>query len=109
VVRYGYETWSLALREEHRQRVFENRIRKGIFKLKRNEMLRGWRKVHNEELHNSYSLPSIINMIKSRRMRWAGHVARMEKRNAYRILLGNPEGKDHDVGGWMILKWILER
>jgi hypothetical protein len=72
----------------------------------------GWRKLHNEELHNLYSSPSTIRMIKSRRVRWAGHVARMgEKRNAYRIL-GNPEGKrplgNQDVGGWTILKLILE-
>jgi hypothetical protein len=54
----------------------------------------GWRKLHNEELHNLYSLPSIIRIIKSRRMRWAGHVERMgEKRNVYRLLLGKPEGK----------------
>jgi hypothetical protein len=54
----------------------------------------GWRKLHNEELHSLYSSPSIIRMIKSRKMRWAGHVARMgEKRNAYRILVGKPEGK----------------
>jgi hypothetical protein len=52
----------------------------------------GWRKLHNEELHSLYSSPSIIRMIKSRGMRWAGHVARMEKRNAYRILVGKPEG-----------------
>jgi hypothetical protein len=58
------------------------------------EVTGGWRKLHNEELHNLYSFPSIIRMIKSRRMRWAGHVARMgEKRNAYRILVGTPEGK----------------
>jgi transcription termination factor 2 len=54
----------------------------------------GWRKLHNEELYNLYSLPSVIRMIKSRRMRWAGHIARMEeKRNVYRILVGKPEGK----------------
>jgi hypothetical protein len=58
-----------------------------------NEVTGGWRKLHNEELHNLYSSPSMIRMIKSRRMRWAGHVARMgEKRNAYRILMGKPEG-----------------
>jgi hypothetical protein len=57
-------------------------------------MTGGWRKLHTEELHNLYSSPSIIRMIKSRRMRWAGHVVRMEaKRNAYRILVGKPEGK----------------
>jgi hypothetical protein len=70
--------------------------------------------LHNEELHNLYSSPSIIRIIKSRRMRWPGHVARMgENRNAYRILVDIPEGKrpleDQDVGGWTILKWILER
>jgi hypothetical protein len=53
-----------------------------------------WRKLHNQELHNLYSLPAIIRIIKSRRMRWAGHVARMgEKRNVYRLLVGEPEGK----------------
>jgi hypothetical protein len=64
-----------------------------IFGPKRDEVTGGWRKLHNE-LHNLYSLPSIISIIKSRRMRWAGHVARMEeKRNVYRILVGKPEGK----------------
>jgi hypothetical protein len=70
--------------------------------------------VHNKELHDLYSSPSIIRIIKSRRMRWTGHVARMgEKRNAYRLLVGKPEGKRPqgrlDVGGWIILGWILER
>jgi hypothetical protein len=72
----------------------------------------GRRKLHNEELQNLYSSPSIIIMFKSRRMRWAGHVARMGvKRNAYMILVGIPEchWEDQDVGGWIILKWILER
>jgi hypothetical protein len=65
-----------------------------IFGPKRDEVTGGWRKLHNEELHNLYSSPSIIIMIQSRRMRWAGHVARMgEKRNACRILVGKPEGK----------------
>jgi hypothetical protein len=65
-----------------------------IFGSKRDEVTGDWRKLHNEELHNLYSSPSIIRMIKSRRMRWAGHIARMgEKRNAYRILVGKPEGK----------------
>jgi hypothetical protein len=65
-----------------------------VFGAKRDEVTGDWRKLHNEELHNCYSSPSIIRMIKSRRMRWAGHVARKgEKRNAYRILVGNPEGK----------------
>jgi hypothetical protein len=81
-------------REEHRLRVFENSVLRRIFGQKRDEVTGGWRKLHNEELHNLYSSPSIIRMIKSRRMRWPGHVARMgEKRNAYRISVGNPEGE----------------
>jgi hypothetical protein len=65
-----------------------------IFGPKRGEVTGGWRKLHNEELHSLYSSPSIIRMINSRRMRWTGHVARMgEKRNAYGILVGKPEGK----------------
>jgi hypothetical protein len=65
-----------------------------IFRPKRDEVMGGWRKLHNEELRNLYSSPSIIRMIESRRMRWVGYVARMgEKRNAYRLLMGMPEGK----------------
>jgi hypothetical protein len=75
-------------------RVFENRELRRIFGSKRGEATRDWKKLSNEELHNLYSSPSIIRMIKSRRMRWAGHVAHMrEKRNAYRIFEGKPEGK----------------
>jgi hypothetical protein len=95
--------------------VSENRVLRGIFGPKRDEVIGGWRTLHNEELHNSYTSPSIIRMIKSRRVRWAGHVARMrEKRNAYRILMGNPERK-RPIGRprhrWEdnILEWILER
>jgi hypothetical protein len=84
----------ILLREEHRLRVFENRVLRRIFGPKRDEVTGGWRELHNEELHNLYSSPSIIRVIKSRRMRWAGIAARMgEKRNAYRILVGKPEGK----------------
>jgi hypothetical protein len=83
VVLYGYETWSLTLREEHRLRVFENRVLKRIFGPKRDEVTRDWRKMHNEELHNLYPSPSIMRMIKSRRMRWAGHVARMGRRGVH--------------------------
>jgi hypothetical protein len=70
-------TWSLTLREEHRLRVFENRVLRRTFGSKRDEVTGGWRKLHNEELHNLYSSPSIIRIIKSRRVGWAGHVARM--------------------------------
>jgi hypothetical protein len=74
--------------------VFENRVLRRIFKPKRDEVMGGWRKLHNEELHNLYSSPSISRMIKSRRMEWTGHVTRMgEKRNAYRIFAGKAEGK----------------
>jgi hypothetical protein len=74
--------------------VFENRVLRRIFGTKRDEVMRRWRKLHNEELHNLYSSPSIIRIIKSRRMRWPGHVARMgEKRNLYRLLVRKPEGK----------------
>jgi hypothetical protein len=74
--------------------VFENRVLKRIFGPKRDEVSGGWRKSHNEELHNLYPSPNIVRMIKSRRMRWAGYVARMgKKRNAYRILVGKPERK----------------
>jgi hypothetical protein len=82
VVFYGCETWSLISREEHRLRVFENRVLRGVFEPKRDEVTGEWRKLHNVVLHNLYSSPDIIRQIKSRRMRWAGHVARMgEGRN----------------------------
>jgi hypothetical protein len=80
VVLYGCETWSLSLKEEHRLRVFENRVLRRIFGPKRDEVTGEWRKFHNGELRDLYSSPSIIRMIKSRRMRWAGHVARMGRR-----------------------------
>jgi hypothetical protein len=70
----------LTLRDEYRLRVFENRVLRKICVPKRDEMTGGWRKLHNEEFHNLYSSPNIITMIKSRRMRWAGHVARMGRR-----------------------------
>jgi hypothetical protein len=73
----GCETWSLTIREEHRLRVSENRVLRRISGLKKDEVMGEWRKMHNEELHNLYSSPNIIRMIKQRRMRWAGHVARM--------------------------------
>jgi hypothetical protein len=96
VVLYGCETWSLTVREEHKLRVFENRVLRRIFGPRRAGVTGEWRKLHNEEFHNLYSSPSIIRIIKSGRMRWARHVARMrEKRNLYRLLVGKPEEKDH--------------
>jgi hypothetical protein len=83
VVLYGCETLSLILREEHRLRVFENRVLRRIFGPKRNVVTGEWRKLHDEELSNLYSSPSIISIIKTRRLRWAAHVTRRrEKRNA---------------------------
>ncbi|KAJ4432879.1 hypothetical protein ANN_21518 [Periplaneta americana] len=95
VVLYGCETWTLTLREEQRLRVFENKVLRKIFGAKRDEVTGEWRNLHNAEMHALYTSPDIIRNIKSRRLRWAGHVARMgESRNAYRVLVGRPEGKD---------------
>jgi hypothetical protein len=88
VVLYGYETWSLTLREENILRVLENWVLRKIFGLKRDDAPGGWRKLHNEELHNFYSSANIIKMIKSRRMRVTGSIVRIgEKWNVYRILV----------------------
>ena len=93
-VLYGSETLSLILREERRLRVFENRVLRGIFGPRRDEVTGEWRKLHNEELNDLYSSPNIVRVIKSRRMRWAGHVASMgERRGVYRVLVGKLEGK----------------
>jgi hypothetical protein len=94
----------LALREEHRLRVFENRVLGRIFGPKRDEVTGGWKKLHNEELHDLYSSPSIIRIVKSRRMRWAGHVARMGKREMRLGYWWESQGErghyeDQDVGG----------
>jgi hypothetical protein len=83
VVSCGCETWSLTLREEHRLRVFENRVLRRIFGTKRNEVTGGWRKLHYEELHNLYSSRSIIKMINSMRLRWAAHVACIGRRGMH--------------------------
>jgi hypothetical protein len=109
VVLYWCETWSLILREEHKLRVFENRVLRGIFGPNRDEVMGDWRKLHNEELHNLYSSPHKIRMIKSRRMRWAGHVARMGRRGMHTgYWWESQKERDHYedevVGGWIILK-----
>jgi len=92
-VLYGYETWSLISREECRIRVFENRILRRIFGLKRDSNGE-WKRPHNEELHSLYRPPNIVRVIKSRRLRLAGHVARMELGwSALKKLSDNPTGK----------------
>ena len=92
VVQYGCETWSLILREELRLTVFENRMLRRIFGPKRDKVTGEWRKLHNEELTDLCCTPNIIRVMKSRRMRWMGHVARMrERRSAYKVLVGKPE------------------
>jgi hypothetical protein len=118
VVLYERETWSLTLREKHRLGVFENRVLRRIFGPKREEVTGEWRKLHNEELHDLYSSPSIIRIIRVRRMRWTGHVVQIgEKRNAYRLLVGKAEGRrplgrprrrwlDNIRMGWGDVDWI---
>ena len=91
---YGCETWSLTLREERKLRVFENSVLRRIFRPRRDEVAGEWRRLHDEELNDLYSSPNIVWVIKSRRMRWAGHVAHMgEERGVYRVLMGKPEGR----------------
>jgi hypothetical protein len=113
VVLYGCGTWSLTLREEHRLRVFENRELRKIFGPKREED-GSWRKLHNDELHILYSSSNIVRVIKSRRMRWAGHVARRGRGQVFTgFWLGGPKARDHwedlDVGGRITLKLTLGR
>ena len=92
VTLYGCETWSLTLREERRLRVFENRVLRRVFGSKRDEVTGEWRKLHVEELNDLYSLPNIVRVVKSRRMRRAGHVVHMgEDRGVHRVLVGKPE------------------
>ena len=94
MVLYGCETWSLTLREEYRLRVFENKVFRKIFGAKKDEITGEWIKLHNAELHALYSSPNIIRSLKSRRLRWEGHVASMKQsRNEYRVLVEKPEGK----------------
>jgi hypothetical protein len=96
VVLYGRETWSLTLREEHKLLVCENRVLRRIFAPKRDRMTGGWRELHNEALHDLYSSRSLIRIIKSRCMRLASLVARMEeKTNVHMLLVRKPEEKDH--------------
>jgi hypothetical protein len=94
VVLYGCETWSLTLKEERRLRAFETRVLRRVRGPKRVEVTGEWRKLHNKELNELYSLPNIVRVVKWRRMRWAGHMARMgEDRGVHRVLVGKSEGK----------------
>jgi len=96
VVVYGCETWSLTMKEKRRLRVFEKRVLRRIFGPERDEVTEEWRKLHNEVLNDLYSSPNIVRVIKSRRMKWAGHVGRMGERKAvYRVLVGNLTARDH--------------
>jgi hypothetical protein len=100
--------------EERRLRVFENRVLRRIFGPERNEVAGEWRRLHNKELYALYSSTNIIRVIKLKRLRWAGHVARMgERRGTYRVWWGKPEGR-RPLGrpkpnGRIIVKWIFER
>ena len=119
-VLYGCETWSLPLREERRLKVFENRVLRKILGPKRDEVTREWRELHNEELNDLYSSPNIVLVIKSRRMRWAGHVVCMgEGRGVYRVFVGKTDGKRprhrwedninidlQEVGVWTGSSWL---
>jgi hypothetical protein len=114
VVLYGCETWSLTLREEHRLRVFENRVLRRIFGPKRDEITGERRKLQNVELHNLYLSPDIIKQIKSRRMRWEGHVARMGGGGAcagfwWEVPKEKDHLKDQGVDGRKGSKWTLGR
>ena len=94
VVLYGCKTWSLTMREELRLRMFENRVLRRTFVPKKDDITGEWSKLGNEELYDLQSSPNIFRVIKSRRMRWAGHMACMgERRGVYRVLVGRPEGR----------------
>jgi hypothetical protein len=95
VVLYGCETWSLTLKEESRLRVFENWVLRKVFWPRRDEVAGEWRKLHNEELNGLYSLPNIVRVVKSRRMRWAWHVAHMGRGE---LCTGGETGGKETVG-----------
>ena len=113
VVLYGFETWPLTLREERRLRGLDNRVLRRIYGPKRYEVTRECRKLHNEELNDLYFSPNVVRVIKSRKMGWAGHVARMEeRRGVYWVLVGELEGKrplGRPKRRWITLRWISRK
>ena len=114
VILYGCETWSLTLREERRLRAFENRVLRRVFRPKRDEVTGEWKKLHNEEISDLYTLPNIVRLEKSRRMRWVWHVARMgEGEGCTGFWWGNLNERDHwgdpDADGRIILRWNFRR
>jgi hypothetical protein len=114
VVLYGFETWSLTLREGSRLKVFENRVLRRILEHKRDEVKDEWRKLHNEELNDLYSSPSNVRVIKSRRIRWAGNVVRMLRGAVFtgfcwKNLRKRNLCRDPGVNGRIILRWIFRK
>jgi len=114
VVLYGCENWTLALREERKLRVFENMVLRRIFGPRSDEVTGDWRRLHNEELNDLYSSPNIARVIKWRRIRWIGHVARIgEERGCIGSWWGNRREGDHcgdlDLNEWIILGWISRK
>ena len=114
VLLYGCKTWSLTFREEHRLWVFENRALRRIFGPRGEEVTAAWRKWHNEELNDMYCSPNIVQVIKTRKMRWVGHIAHMgERRGLYRVWWGNLRERDHlgnpGIDGRILLRCIFRK